>query len=168
MPSTLFWISEELRNQFLRWIGQSGCRRVGQSVNGPMGRLVGFVVVFFFAGQTVGWQVGCSVGWFICPVIGTIGNRRNTRGPIKIHRNPTGPIGTPSGFEERFSQKWPKTPGWRYMLFSHFPALFRLFSSRSGDYCYHFFHIFMGGYFRESRKLTEEWTRGLQWGDASK
>ena len=154
MPSTLFWISEELRNQFFRWIGQSGCRRVGQSVNGTVGR-------FFFVGQTVGWQVGCSVGWFICPVIGTIGNRRNTRGPIKIHRNPTGPIGTPSGFEERFSQKWPKTPVWRGMLFSHFPALFRHFSG-TFPALLSFFYIFMGGYFRESRKLTEKWTRGRQ------
>ena len=159
MPSTLFWISEELRNQFFWWIGQSGCWRVGQS----MGRSVGL-----FCWSDCWWQVGCSVGWFICPVIGTVGNRRNTRGPIKIHRNPTGPIRTPSGFEERFSKKWQKTPGWRYKLFSHFPALFRHFSGRSGDNCYHFFYIFMGGYFRESRKLTEEWTRGRQWGVASK
>ena len=163
MPSTLFWISEELRNQFFsvdRSVGLSAGRSVSQ-----WDRSVRF---FFFVGQTVGWQVGCSVGWFICPVIGTIGNRPNTRGPIKIHRNPTGPIRTPSGFEERFSKKWQKTPGWRYKLFSHFPALFRHFSGRSGDNCYHFFYIFMGGYFRESRKLTEEWTRGRQWGDASK
>ena len=110
----------------------------GRSVSQWDGRSV-FLLFFFFAGQTVGWQVGCSVGWFICPVIGTIGNRPNTRGPIKIHRNPTGPIRTPSGFEERFSKKWQKTPGWRYKLFSHFPALFRHFSGRSGDNCYHFF-----------------------------